>query len=133
MKAFITGIAGFVGANLASHLVNSGFEVSGLARDTSNLWRLKDLEPKLKLHLGDLNDRDGIMKIIGEIRPNIIYHLGTHGAYHYQDNPVNIFHTALDGTLAVLSAAQEFGVEMAINAGSSSEYGSKSHAMLEDE
>ena len=51
MKAFITGIAGFVGAGLARSLLEDGVEVSGLVRAHSNIWRLEEIKSRLNLHI----------------------------------------------------------------------------------
>lgn len=48
---FITGVSGFIGQNLASHMVCNGFDVSGLVRETS---RKEHLDSRIKLFTGDI-------------------------------------------------------------------------------
>jgi len=83
--AFITGITGQDGSYLAELLLNKGYNVHGLIRRSSsfNTGRIDHLyqDPhisgtKLKLHYGDLSDSGNINKLIREINPDEIYHLG---------------------------------------------------------
>jgi nucleoside-diphosphate-sugar epimerase len=56
MKAFVTGATGFVGSHLADKLLESGFDVSCLIRETSNLRWLQN--KNIKLIKGTLFDKD---------------------------------------------------------------------------
>jgi dTDP-4-dehydrorhamnose reductase len=53
-KAFITGINGFIGSNLAKQLIDQGVEVYGLVRKSSDLSFIKGLN--LKLFRGDITN-----------------------------------------------------------------------------
>lgn len=134
MKAFITGIAGFVGAGLARSLVLDGVEVSGLVRAHSNLWRLEEIKSQINLKVGNLTDKESVLSAIFSTKPTVVFHLGSYGAYPAKQNdPEKILETCAQGTLHVLSAAKAMGVLMVVNTGSSSEYGTKDHPMREDE
>jgi nucleoside-diphosphate-sugar epimerase len=54
MKALVTGAAGFIGSHLAEALIGKGYEVTCLARKTSNLKWIEHLD--LKYLLCDLAD-----------------------------------------------------------------------------
>jgi len=71
MKAFITGINGFIGSNLAARLIEEGQQVSGLVRKTSDLTFLKDLN--VRLFFGDLFDRNILDKATQEV--DVVYHV----------------------------------------------------------
>jgi dolichol-phosphate mannosyltransferase len=60
-------------------------------------------------------------------------HLAAHGAYSWQKDAERIFETNAIGTLRLLEACAEGGVERIVHAGSSSEYGIKDHPPAEDE
>ena len=59
-KAFITGISGHIGAHLARLLQKEGWSVTGLARRTSNLNRIKDFG--VDVQHGDISDKESIRK-----------------------------------------------------------------------
>ncbi len=133
MKAFITGISGFVGAGLARHLLTNGNEVHGIVRGTSNLWRLEDIKNDLHLHEGDLLNKESVENILKEVKPEVIFHLAVYGAYPTQKDTDLILSTSILSTLHLMQVAKKVGVKMFVNTGSSSEYGTKDHPMREDE
>jgi nucleoside-diphosphate-sugar epimerase len=49
MKLLITGIAGFIGSHVAKVALSRGWEVTGIVRDTTDLWRLKNIQGDLSL------------------------------------------------------------------------------------
>ncbi|QAY65552.1 GDP-mannose 4,6-dehydratase [Paenibacillus protaetiae] len=75
MKAFITGIAGFAGSYLASHLIRQGFEVSGTVRHSTRLDNLKPILHHIQLYACDLLDRETVFNTIRDAKPDYIYHL----------------------------------------------------------
>jgi GDPmannose 4,6-dehydratase len=84
-KAFITGITGQDGSWLADFLLEKGYEVHGMVRRSSsfNTKRIDHLyqDPhvrgvRLFLHYGDLIDSSGLFKLLRQIMPDEIYHLG---------------------------------------------------------
>jgi nucleoside-diphosphate-sugar epimerase len=134
MKVLITGIAGFIGANLARTLLAEGAEVHGIVRSSSDLWRLEEIQEDIHLHTADMNDRASVHGVITKVRPADIYHMAVYGAYpSIQIEPEKILQTSIFSTLFVLDAAREAGVDMVVNAGTSSEYGTKDHPMNENE
>lgn len=78
-KALITGITGQDGSYLADFLLEKGYEVHGIVRRTSlsNTNRINHLVDKnvVILHDGDLSDSSGLVRIVGEIKPDEIYNL----------------------------------------------------------
>ena len=79
-KALITGITGQDGAYLAQHLLNLGYEVSGLLarRSTPTTWRLEYLGilEHVRLIDGDLTDMASIVRALLDCKPDEIYNLG---------------------------------------------------------
>ena len=66
MKIFITGIAGFLGSNLAEHCLKKGMSVIG--NDTligGNLKNIEDL--KIEFHNTDCSDLEGMTKIMKDV------------------------------------------------------------------
>jgi nucleoside-diphosphate-sugar epimerase len=127
----VTGAAGFVGANLCARLVERGEEVHAFAKPETSLWRLTELADRLEVHFGDITDAAAVDRIVETIRPTVIYHLATHGAYHYQDSAEQILLVNVTGLWNLVRACTRVGFELLINTGSSSEYGFKEFAMRE--
>lgn len=77
--ALITGIAGQDGAYLAQLLLEKGYRVFGVDRDSSPayLWRLRylDLLDKVDVTLLDITDTASIYDAVGRYKPDEIYHL----------------------------------------------------------
>jgi nucleoside-diphosphate-sugar epimerase len=132
-KIVITGATGFVGANLARFALRGGHEVHLLVRKKHRPWRIDDIRNDVSLHISDMLDREVLSGIFGSVKPDWIFHLAAYGAYSYQRDTDKIFHTNLLGTINLFEAARTVGFEAFINTGSSSEYGLKDHAPMEDE
>ena len=84
-KALITGITGQDGSYLAELLLAKGYEVHGIIRRSSsfNTQRIDHLyrDPhilgvKLFLHHGDLSDSASISRLLHDLCPDEVYHLG---------------------------------------------------------
>lgn len=129
-RFFLTGGTGFVGACLARRLVEAGAEVHLLVRESANRGRLEGIEGKLTFHVGDLTDTE-LESIVKAVQPTVIYHLAVHGAYPFQIDADETIRTNVFGTWNLLKACASIDYKVFVNAGSSSEYGSKTHAMRE--
>ena len=72
-KALVTGATGFVGRRLATRLMELGWDVSLLVRQSSRLETLNDLKgPRVYTHDGTMQ---GAMEILREARPRFVFHL----------------------------------------------------------
>jgi len=85
-KALITGITGQDGSYLAEFLLEKGYEVHGIVRraSISNTARIDHLIEKnaITLHDGDLSDSSGLIRLVGEIKPDEIYNLAAQSHVH---------------------------------------------------
>ncbi len=130
-KALITGITGQDGSYLAELLLEKGYEVHGLRRRSSsyNLGNIEhlDLNPHLKeksffLHYGDLTDSSNLNRIIEKIHPDEIYNLGAQSHVHISFQvPEYTAEVNAVGTLRMLDAIRETGIETKFYQASSSE------------
>ena len=130
----VTGATGFVGANLVRRLVALGCRPHVLVRPEASWWRLEDLRRELHVHLVDLSDAERLREIVAEVRPTIIYHLATYGAYpRKQPDVERALQTNVLGTWHLLRACLAVDFRLFVNMGTSSEYGQKMHPMSEEE
>ncbi|MHB1170842.1 MAG: GDP-mannose 4,6-dehydratase [Longimicrobiales bacterium] len=138
-RALITGITGQDGSYLAELLLSKGYEVHGVIRRASqfNTDRIDHLyqdphEPgaRLFLHYGDLLDGGALRRIIGDVAPDEIYHLGAQSHVKVSfEQPSYTANTDAVGTLRLLEALRDqcngTGHDVRFyNAGSSEMYGS---------
>jgi len=133
--ALITGITGQDGSYLAEQLLERDYLVHGLVRRSSsfNTDRIEHLyqDPheesrRLILHHADLTESSRLVKLIHELRPDEIYHLGAQSHVRVSfDTPEYTTDATGMGTVRLLEAIRETGVETRFYQASSSEmYGS---------
>lgn len=113
--ALITGITGQDGSYLAELLLEKGYEVHGIVRraSISNTARIDHLIEKnaITLHDGDLSDSSGLIRLVGEIKPDEIYNLAAQS--HVQvsfDAPEYSGDVDALGVLRVLEAVRVCGL-----------------------
>ncbi len=127
----VTGGSGFIGSVLLRRLIGAKQNVHILLRKESQTSRINDLLGYVKVHVSDLSNIRELTKIVRKIRPNVIYHLATNGAYSYQKDMGQIIQTNILGTANLLQACDTVDFDLFVNTGSSSEYGFKQSAMRE--
>ena len=127
----MTGAAGFVGAALVRRLLDDGLRVTAWVRPGSDTWRLDGLD--VAVEAVDLTDHAAVAGLAARTRPDWVFHLAAHGAYSWQRDEDRIRAVNFTGTAALADACVAAGVEVLVNAGSSSEYGFKDHPPREDE
>jgi GDP-4-dehydro-6-deoxy-D-mannose reductase len=108
VKAVVTGSSGFVGRELIAHLEAGGDEVVGLDRAAG----------------ADVTDGAALRELLDRHRPRAVYHLAA--VSHIGGSwsaPAQVFRVNAEGTLNVLVAARDAGVERVLVVGSADEYG----------
>jgi GDPmannose 4,6-dehydratase len=130
-RALITGISGQDGSYLAELLLEKGYEVHGIIRRSSsfNTDRIDHLyhDPheqgvRLFTHYGDLSDSVALVKLLYELQPDEIYHLGAQSHVRVSfDIPEYTFDVTGAGTVRMLEAIREAGVSPRFYQASSSE------------
>jgi nucleoside-diphosphate-sugar epimerase len=133
VRALVTGASGFIGANLVRHLLKVGHEVIAVSRPRATQWRLNGLSRELRILELDLGDSRAIQRAVDTARPEWIFHLAAHGAYEWQTDLETMVSVNIGATAALLTAARHVEAQAFIHAGSSSEYGVKTHPPREDE
>jgi GDPmannose 4,6-dehydratase len=142
-KALITGITGQDGSYLADLLIAKGYEVHGIIRraSTFNTSRIDHLyaDPhingvRLFLHYGDLADSVNLVKLLYELKPDEVYHLG--GQSHVRvsfDIPEYTSDVTGVSTIRILEAMRETGVRCKFYQASSSEMFGKAQEVPQTE
>ena len=128
----ITGGAGFIGANFVRRFLDLGYDVNVMEKKGTDLWRIRGIEKRIKIHYLDLRNREEVESLISKIKPQVILHFAAYGAYQgTQQDLEKTVETNFLGTVNLVKACSREGFECFINTGSSSEYGIKENPMKE--
>ncbi len=131
---FVTGVAGFIGSNLAKRLFNDveGIKVVGI--DNMNDYydvrlkeaRLEELSSNKDFTFikGNLADKELITSIFKDYRPAVVVNLGAQAGVRYSiENPDAYIEGNLIGFYNILEGCRHYPVEHLVYASSSSVYG----------
>lgn len=132
---FITGVAGFIGANLAKRILNENEDVKVIGLDNMNdyydvsikEYRLKWLTKfeNFTFIKGNLADKKLTDNIFNEYKPDIVVNLAAQAGVRYSiTNPDAYIESNLIGFYNILEACRHNPVEHLVYASSSSVYGS---------
>jgi len=127
-QILVTGAGGFIGSHLVEELVRSGSKVCAFVRYNSRadagLLKLlpADVLDEIEIIAGDLRDEDAIRKAVQGRQ--IVFHLGALISIPYSYlHPVEVAATNIMGTLNVLLACRDLGVEKLVHTSTSEVYG----------
>jgi NAD dependent epimerase/dehydratase len=134
-RVLITGAGGFIGSHLTERLVEEGAIVRALVHyNALGRWGWLDhssAAKQIEIFSGDVTDRDCMRQAVRD--REIIFHLGALIAipYSYQV-PLSYVRTNLEGTLNVLQAARDEGVERVVHTSTSEVYGTAQYVPIDE-
>lgn len=137
----ITGAAGFIGYYLSKKILEQDCHVIGI--DNINDYydvnlkhtRLGKLEPHKKFTFikGDISDKDWLMKIFEEYKPNVVVNLAAQAGVRYSiENPDVYIQSNIIGFYNILEACRYNPVDHLVYASSSSVYGANKKVPFEE-
>ncbi len=123
----IVGGAGFIGSHLVDRCLEEDHTVHVITKPTTDLYRLEGYIDLIHVHQLDINNHGALERLLGEIKPELIYHLAIatrrETAPHLGDAFASVKEDLL-GLLSVLAAAEANGPpRMFIRTGSLADYG----------
>ncbi|MDD1667627.1 MAG: SDR family NAD(P)-dependent oxidoreductase [Methanomicrobiales archaeon] len=131
-RVLVTGAHGFIGSHLTRALLEEGYGVGVLHRESSDLRRIRDLEGRLSHHIADLRDPASVQAAVAEAHPDALVHLATYYAVEHRPDEVGVMmDTNVKGTVALLEASREAGVSLFLNAGTCAVYREKDTPLME--
>ncbi len=127
-KILVTGADGFIGSHLTEYLVRQGADVRAFVYYNSfNSWGwLDEAEERIKRSLnvfaGDIRDPHGVRKAMQGC--DVVMHLAALIAIPYSyHSPDTYIDTNIKGTLNVVQAARELGLQRVVHTSTSEVYG----------
>jgi NAD dependent epimerase/dehydratase len=136
-KILVTGAGGFIGSHLVERLAESGASVRAFTHYNSRadigLLRMAAPETISRLEIigGDLRDLDAVRKAVEGCE--FVFHLGALISIPYSYlHPAEVAESNLMGTLNVLMACRDFGVQRLIHTSTSEVYGTALKNMIDE-
>lgn len=127
-KILVTGSDGFIGSHLTEELVRQGYDVRAFTYYNSfNSWGWLDHSPKeikenLDVFAGDIRDPHGVKEAMKGY--DAVLHLAALIAIPYSyHSPDTYVDTNVKGTLNIVQAARELGVQKVVHTSTSEVYG----------
>lgn len=137
-KILVTGADGFIGSHLTETLVRAGYEVKAFVLYNSfNSWGwldhcAADVKGKFEVFAGDIRDPHGVKEAMKGC--DAVLHLAALIAIPYSyHSPDTYVDTNIKGTLNVLQASRELGVQRVIHTSTSEVYGSARFVPITEE
>ena len=129
MKTLVTGGAGFIGSHLVELLLQNGHQVAVLDNFAGgNQDNLKHLagDSQLQVYQLDITQYEEIRPLFDDV--HWVFHLaGLADIVPSINDPLKYHHANVDGTVSVLEAARQAGVQRFLYAASSTCYGLPDH------
>lgn len=118
----VTGGAGFIGSHVVDDLLAAGHRVTVFDNFSSGVRENLSAAPDLEIITGDVLDRDAVVKAARG--KDVVSHQAAQlEITKCMEDPLGDLQTNLVGTINVLEAARQAGVERVINASSACVYG----------
>jgi NAD dependent epimerase/dehydratase len=136
-RVLVTGADGFIGSHLVETLLDAGHKVRAFVYYNSfNSWGWLDTLPKEKLSAieifaGDVRDPNGVRTAMKDV--SVVYHLAALIAIPYSyHSPDSYVDTNVKGTLNILQAAKDLGIERVIVTSTSEVYGTALYVPIDE-
>lgn len=125
MKLLVTGSSGLIGSEVCMHFSKLGWEIHGIDNDQRavffgpqgdtrwNQKRLQRLIPGFEHHEMDIRNREGIIRLVSDIRPDAIVHTAAQPSHDRAAAiPFDDFDTNAVGTLNMLEATRRYRLDI---------------------
>jgi len=120
-KVLVTGSCGLIGSEVTTFFANSGFQVTGVdsnhravffGPEGDTRWveaRLRQTLPRYRHVALDIRDREGVLSLVRDCRPNLIIHTAAQPSHDRAAQiPFLDFEVNAVGTLNLLEAMRQF-------------------------
>lgn len=131
-RVLVTGGAGFIGTHIVDLLLENGVRVSVL--DDLSTGALANLDPRVNLYMGRIQDRELVQEAVGRERPDYVIHQAAQADVQVSlrdpgaDAGVNIL-----GAINLLEACRAGGVRKVVYASSAAVYGNPRYLPVDEQ
>ena len=136
-KVLVTGAGGFIGSHLVDELLIQGAEVTAFVHyNARNDWgmlegRYDEKTPHLKVISGDVTDSFFVKKAVSNM--NFVFHLAALiGIPYSYAAPESYINTNVKGTLNIMQACLDEGVERVVHTSTSEVYGTAEYTPIDE-
>lgn len=136
-NVLVTGAGGFIGSHLVEHLIRNGYSVKALCEYNSfGTWGWletvsDEVKRDLNVMLGDVRDPFGMREAVKGC--DAVVHLAALIAIPYSyHSPEAYVETNVRGTLNLLQAARDLGVERFLHTSTSEVYGTAQYVPIDE-
>lgn len=125
MRLLVTGSSGLIGSEVCMHFSRLGWEIHGVDNDQRavffgpqgdtrwNQKRLQRVIPGFVHHEMDIRNREGIIRLVADVRPNAIVHTAAQPSHDRAAAiPFDDFDTNAVGTLNMLEATRRYRLDI---------------------
>jgi NAD dependent epimerase/dehydratase len=135
-RVLVTGAGGFIGSHLTEKLVGLGADVRAFVHyNALGNWGWLDessTAARCSVIAGDVTDRDSVREAARDCK--VVFHLAALIAIPYSYRaPAAYLRTNVEGTLQVLHAVRELGIERLVHTSTSEVYGTAQRVPIDEE
>ena len=125
MRLLVTGSSGLIGSEVCMHFSKLGWEIHGVDNDQRavffgpqgdtrwNQKRLQRVIPGFVHHEMDIRNREGIIRLVSDVRPDAIVHTAAQPSHDRAAAiPFDDFDTNAVGTLNMLEATRRYRLDI---------------------
>ena len=137
MRILITGVAGFIGFNLALKLIKKGYSIAGVDNlnnyydinlKKARLDRLFELSENkkeiFKFSKIDIKNKEALINLFNDFQPEYVFNLAAQAGVRYSiENPSAYIESNIVGFSNILECCRNLNIKHLIYASSSSVYG----------
>jgi NAD dependent epimerase/dehydratase len=136
-RVLVTGAGGFIGSHLVDELLNKGADVTAFVHyNARNDWgmlegRYNDKTTDLKVIAGDVTDSLFVKKAVSE--KEYVFHLAALIGIPYSYlAPESYINTNIKGTLKIMQASLDAGVDHVVHTSTSEVYGTAQYTPIDE-
>lgn len=133
----VTGADGFIGSHLVERLLEEGCKIKAFCYYNSfNSWGWLDVFPKellsqIVVFTGDVRDSNGVRTAMKDV--DVVFHLAALIAIPFSyHSPDSYLDTNIKGTLNIVQAAKDLGVERVLITSTSEVYGTAQYIPIDE-